>query len=147
MNKHNLYIAFFKETSFEVILFILNTHISLIFNIVSKFDLIKNKIIIRVCQTYRICLSTITCLVYVAYTLRFFFDSGNVIKYKHGCKIVYVGKIILIYCCVFSQFHFMFSCLEFMYCALKNSSPAVLIFPSQVVPYCIVQASDNYLIK
>ena len=43
VNKQKLYITFLKSTLRELILFIVNNHISLVFNTLSTFDFIKDK--------------------------------------------------------------------------------------------------------
>ena len=70
----------------------------------------------------------------------------NIIAFIHGYTILPVGKMVLFYYYVCSQYHFVLSLIQFMYSALKTSSPAVLVCPYHTVSYWSVYASEKRLI-
>ena len=145
MNKIYLYYIYNKYVSCELTIIIVNTHISLIINIVSTFEFFKDEIIIRVSQTYRVSLYIPLFLVSVAYTLRYYFTSVNSITYIHWCTIFHFGEMMLFCCCDYYQYHFVLYCINSVYFALTTSLPAIIIFPWKIVFSYSVQSSKNLI--
>ena len=66
---------------------------------------------------------------------------------RHGFTIARVGKMMTSFCCLYSQYQLVFSCIYIIYFALTTSSLADIICPSHIVSYCKVYTSEKKPIR
>ena len=97
-------------------------------SLISRSDYVKH--------TGLLCISL--CAWFLLQKLLLLFTLMKVVTYKHGCKSLRVVTVIFFYCSFCYEYHFVLSCIQFMYWDLATSPPAVLSSSLNIVYYCSV---------